>query len=81
MLAFKHDSLDSALEYAFYMESAMESQFRKIKCYVRLSTTPLILPRIFEKNGTSNLKTQLSGTVTRHALLDQRKGLGLCLMW
>jgi Reverse transcriptase (RNA-dependent DNA polymerase)/Retroviral aspartyl protease/Retrotransposon gag protein len=78
VLAFKPVSVDAALEYAQYMESATETQLKRMKSTVRSFPTPQAVNRVSEKGHFSGHKGTPTTVNQRGTLMDQRRALGLC---
>jgi Retrotransposon gag protein len=77
VLAFKHVSFEAALEYALYIESATDCQYKKIKVSNKLPSYPSIsYSKII--NDKLPVKLVLPPTNPKHTLIEQRRALGKC---
>jgi Reverse transcriptase (RNA-dependent DNA polymerase)/RNase H-like domain found in reverse transcriptase/Retroviral aspartyl protease/Retrotransposon gag protein len=78
VLAFKPISVDAALEYTQYMESATETQLKRMKSTVKGFPTPQVVNKVPEKGHFSGHKGTHTTVNQRGTLMDQRRALGLC---
>jgi Retroviral aspartyl protease len=70
--AFKPNSLEGAVEYGFYMESATKNQFKRLRGINRL---PVLSNQILPKTNP-NPKPLTTTAINKPSLIEQRRALG-----
>jgi RNase H-like domain found in reverse transcriptase/Reverse transcriptase (RNA-dependent DNA polymerase)/Integrase zinc binding domain/Retroviral aspartyl protease/Integrase core domain/Retrotransposon gag protein/Chromo (CHRromatin Organisation MOdifier) domain len=77
VLAFKPISLESALEYALYIESATDYQYKRLKASNKLPSYP---STTYPKNTSEKtpIKPVLPPVNPKNTLIEQRRALGQC---
>jgi hypothetical protein len=78
VITFKPHTLDAALEYALYMESTTETQFKRMKFSVRVLPTTQMMPKFPDKNFFNGFKGPLASLPQKGTSMDQRRALRLC---
>jgi Retroviral aspartyl protease len=80
IMAFKPETLDVALEYGLYMESATESQYRRLKPTLKLnnSYSNTFAKNYVDKGSVVPVKPAASAPLPKPSLIDQRRALGQC---
>jgi hypothetical protein len=78
VMAFKPKSLETAMEYAIYVESAVEQQLKKWRGTNRLVPHTTFSPKPPDKTIPSLFKSAPSVGPNKGTLIDQRRVLGLC---
>jgi Ty3 transposon capsid-like protein len=75
VLAFDPQTLDAALNYALYMESATECQYKRLKQSTKFNPYNNI-SMTKTKSDTIPTKAQASSVIPKPSLIDQRRALG-----
>jgi Ty3 transposon capsid-like protein len=81
VMAFKPDTLDGAMEYVYFMESATDSQFKKLKGQFRLPSYSNQLQQKLPNDKAPNqqitaLKLIAPRNNSKSSLIEQRRALG-----
>jgi Retrotransposon gag protein len=78
VMAFKPKSLETTMEYATYVKSAVEQQYKKWKGTNRFVPHSMVSPKYPDKTSTTHSKGVPFSGPAKRSLMDQRRALGLC---
>jgi hypothetical protein len=78
VMAFKPSTLEEALEYALHMESATDTQFKRLKSQSKFAPSSSFVPKNPERSNPLPSRAPITRSNQKNNLIDQRRVLGLC---